>query len=122
MSTKLELGINANISNSDYHAEKLHLSSSNLKLLLKSPKQFYTEKILGIREPLIGSALDIGTYVHSLVLEPEKVQSEFAIYTGWKKQGAEFQAFKAQNSASLPASPKTAYRRSGRIIACSTIA
>ena len=111
----LQPGINANLSNAEYHAEKLHLSSSNLKLLLSSPAQFYTEKILGQRENRSSSAMDIGSYVHTLILEPEKVAEEFAIYkqqgrqfvpVGQKpksprKQGPEFDAFKATNSGKI---------------------
>ena len=115
MSIILKPGVNSNLTNAQYHSEKLHLSSSNLKLLLQSPAQFYKEKILGEREPMSGSALDIGSYAHSLILEPEKVQAEFAIYQqhgrqftpvgqkpkGPRKAGPEFDAFKAANAGKI---------------------
>ena len=101
MNVVLQPGINAGLTNTEYHSEKLHLSSSNLKLLLNSPAQFYKEKILGQREQKSSSAMDIGSYTHTLILEPHKVAEEFAIYNGWKKQGPEFQQFKEQHSGKI---------------------
>ena len=115
MSLLLKPGVNPGLSNAEYHAEKTHLSSSNLKLLLQSPAQFHKEKILGQREPMSGSALDVGSYTHSLILEPEKVAEEFAIYKqqtrqfvpvgqaakGLRKQGPEFDAFKLANAGKI---------------------
>lgn len=111
----LRPGVNEGLSNAEYHAEKLHLSSSNLKLLLSSPAQFYKEKILGQRSSTSSSAMDVGSYAHTLVLEPDKVDAEFAIYkqqgkqfvpVGKKaqsprKQGPEFDAFKALNTGKI---------------------
>ena len=45
-------GIYKTLSNKKYHEEQKHLSSSNLKLLLKDSQKFYKEKILGEREPI----------------------------------------------------------------------
>lgn len=115
MSVALKPGVNEGLSNAEYHSEREHLSSSNLKLLLNSPAQFYKEKILGQREQMTGSALDVGSYTHTLVLEPHKVAEEFAIYKqqgrqfvpvgqkpkGPRKQGPEFDAFKATNSGKI---------------------
>lgn len=89
------------ISNEEYHAEKEHVSSSNLKSLLKDPEEFYNQKILGQRPEYSKSTLnafDEGTYAHSLILEPEKVKDEFRFFEGWKKQGAEWDYFKSINS------------------------
>jgi PDDEXK-like domain of unknown function (DUF3799) len=93
---KLNLGINAGLTNAEYHAEREHLSSSNLKLLLESPQQFYKQKILGEKESKSSAAMDLGSYVHTLILEPENVQAEYAFYEGWRKQGKEFDAFKQE--------------------------
>jgi hypothetical protein len=99
---KLDLGINVGLSNAEYHAEKLHLSSSNLKLLLESPAEFYRQKIEGNKPAMSNqSALDLGSYVHTLILEPELAEKEFAVYTGWRKQGQEFEAFKAQHPGKI---------------------
>lgn len=91
----LQLGLN-DCSNADYHADNKFLSSSNLKLLLKDPQQFYKEKILGEREVKKASAsFEEGSLTHSLILEPHLVQEEYALYPGLRKQGADFEAFAA---------------------------
>lgn len=111
----MKSGINTGLSNAEYHGERLHLSSSNLKLLLSSPAQFYKEKILGERNNVSSSAMDVGSYAHSLILEPDKVAEEFAIYRQQgrqftpvgqtakapRKQGPEFDAFKAANQGKI---------------------
>lgn len=97
----LSMGINAGLSNAEYHSEKLHLSSSNLKTLLNSPQQFYQEKILGNKTNTTSPAMDLGTYVHTAILEPHLMASEIAVWPGWRKQGAEFEAFKAANPGKL---------------------
>jgi hypothetical protein len=83
-------------SNADYHANNTHLSSSSLKLILKSASQFYNEFVLGNRENISKSAFDEGSFVHTLILEPHKVD-EYAIFPGLRKVGKEFEAFKANN-------------------------
>ena len=97
MSIILKPGVNEGLSNAQYHSEKLHLSSSNLKTLLKSPAQFYDEKILGNSKPMSGAALDIGSYVHTLILEPELVAQEYVQFDGWRRQGKVYEDFKAQH-------------------------
>lgn len=91
-------GINPGLSNAEYHADNTHLSSSVLKLILSSPKQYYEEKVLKQGPPAqTSAAMNLGSYVHSLILEPEKVAEEFAIYEGWRKQGADYEKFLAQH-------------------------
>ena len=90
-----------NISNEDYHAEKEHLSSSNLKMLLKDPEKFYQEKVLGNREEVSSNtqnAFSEGSYAHSLILEPDLVDKEFTIFSGMRKQGNEWESFKSDAS------------------------
>lgn len=99
--SQLTEGINSGLTNAEYHAEKEHLSSSNLKLLLDSPAEFYKQKILGQKSNKSSAAMDLGSYVHSLILEPESVDKEYATYTGWRRQGAEFETFKQQNSGKI---------------------
>lgn len=93
---KLKEGINK-CTNSEYHGDKSYLSSSSLKTLLKSPAQFYEEQVLGNKKPLEGAFLDEGTLTHSLILEPETVEAEFAFFEGMRKQGKEWEEFKAEN-------------------------
>ncbi|MBV6514177.1 MAG: hypothetical protein FMNOHCHN_03767 [Ignavibacteriaceae bacterium] len=98
----LKPGINLNVSNKDYHGDREYLSSSNLKQLLKNPEQFYKERILGqVEDKPPSTALEEGSYVHSLILEPHKVQEEYAFWKGLRKQGEDFLAFKSQNAGKI---------------------
>jgi hypothetical protein len=93
----LNIGIN-HVSNKTYHSAKEWLSSSSLKKLLKDPSIFYKEEILQQRpEEKENPAFEDGSLMHSLILEPEKVASEYAFYTGLIKRGREFEEFKAAN-------------------------
>ena len=85
-------------SNEDYHANRSHLSSSALKLLLKSPEDFYQQYILNIKPPSADKPhfLD-GTLLHSLILEPETILTNYAIYPGLRKAGKEYEQFVVQN-------------------------
>lgn len=85
-------------SSTDYHANKTHLSSSALKLLLKSPSEFYAQYIEGQRIQTESAAFDEGSFVHSLILEPHKITAEYAIYPGLVKRGRAWEAFKAANA------------------------
>ncbi|GAC1501553.1 MAG: hypothetical protein NVS1B10_05820 [Candidatus Saccharimonadales bacterium] len=85
-------------SNEDYHANRSHVSSSGLKLLLKSPEQFYSEYVMGTPSSLKGAFLDEGSFVHSLILEKHKVATEYAVFDGLRKQGKAWDAFLAANS------------------------
>jgi hypothetical protein len=93
----LKLGINK-CSNSEYHADNHFLSSSNYKLLLKDPKQFHKEKILGLREPQEErAAFTEGSLTHSVILEPDLVKHEYAFYEGLRKAGEDYERFAAAN-------------------------
>jgi hypothetical protein len=63
----------------NYHADRDALSCSMLKPLLKSPAHFQANlmSIVGATK-----AMDFGSLVHGLVLEPHLVGSEFAVYPG----------------------------------------
>lgn len=86
------------INNEDYHAEKKHLSSSNLKSLLKDPALFYKEKILGERKEHSSSTqaiFDDGTLAHTLILEPHMFDKEFRVFPGFRKAGKDWEEFKS---------------------------
>jgi hypothetical protein len=94
----LQPGPNPGLTNTEYHSETAHLSSSNFKMLLSNPEQFYQEKILGNKPPEGKQAhLVLGSYVHSMVLEPDQVAKEYAFFDGWRKAGPDFKAFLEQN-------------------------
>ncbi len=84
--------------NADYHADKTCLSSSGLKKLLADPGAFYTEYVLGERKNNDSTVFDEGSFTHTLILEPEKVLTDYAVFTGMRKQGEAWEAFKADNA------------------------
>lgn len=82
-------GIYKNISNEEYHAEVDHLSSSNYKDLMFDIETFHNQKILKI--PRISkqrNTFDEGTYAHSLILEPELIPDEFAMWENFRKSNS----------------------------------
>ena len=93
----LKLGIN-HCSNENYHGDRKFKSSSTLKLFLKDPKEYYKRYISGEpREEIYKSAYDFGSYMHSIILEPEKTDSEFAIFDGATRRGKAYEEFKSAN-------------------------
>lgn len=95
---KLIEGINPEISNEDYHGDKRYLSSSNLKMILKDPEKFHKEIILGDKEEKQVNAFDEGSLCHTLILEPEQVEAEYAFFDGMRKAGKLWEAFKADKA------------------------
>lgn len=83
--------------NSQYHANRTHLSSSMLKLILKDIERFDREWNKGIKENESKPAFDEGSFTHSLILEPQYIKSQYAIFQGLRKAGSAFEAFKAEN-------------------------
>lgn len=67
------------ISNNDYHGDKDFLSSSQVKKAIKSHGNFnYYINNNEPREKTIDSHLDQGTLIHSYLLEPETIDTDFA--------------------------------------------
>ena len=92
----LKLGYN-DIDNSGYHGDTEYYSSSSLKMMLKDSKSFYKKYIKGEPDvPKVGSHLSFGSYIHSLILEPELTDSEFIIYDK-PKRGNAWKEFKAEH-------------------------
>ena len=100
MTFKLKRGIN-HCTNDEYHGDKSYLSSSNFKLLLKDPAKFKNEIIDGNKENKQVNAFDEGNYAHSLILEPEMIESEYAFFSGFRKSGAEWKSFKTANEGKI---------------------
>ncbi len=92
---QLKLGINQ-ATNLQYHSDKAWLSSSSYKDLLKDPAKFYKEHVLGQREEQAQKDhFTTGSLLHSLVLEPHLVASEYAVFEGLRRAGSKFEEFKA---------------------------
>lgn len=95
MSFKLRLGINE-ATNSEYHSDKLWLSSSSFKKVRENSAKFYQEEILGNKAPEeIKDYLQEGSLTHALILEPHVVPLEYAAFPGMRRQGAAWEEFKA---------------------------
>ncbi len=91
----LKPGINENVSNADYHADRIYLSSSVLKTIYKSLDLYHKEYILGIKEPFKNQdALIEGSLAHSMILEPHLVSTDYNFYSGMRKAGADFELWK----------------------------
>jgi len=77
--SELQEGFNKGISNTKYHADRTRISSSGLKAMLNTPRIFYNRYILNTKLPQKNqTALDIGSYTHGAILEPELLDEEFA--------------------------------------------
>lgn len=81
------------VTNADYHANKSHLSSSQLKLILADRARFYKEVVLGEVERQDKAAFREGSMLHTLILEPEKI-GEYVVYNGLRRAGKAFEEFK----------------------------
>lgn len=88
-------------SNAEYHADRTHLSSSALKLILENPRQFYREYILGEKVERKSAAMDEGTLVHALILEPHTVNRDFVVYPGSRRAGRAYDEFASKNPGKL---------------------
>lgn len=84
-------------SNTQYHADRTHLSSSMLKLLLTDRQRFYEKWILNMPESESKPAFEEGTVTHSLILEPDKVNEEYAFYEGLRRAGKHYEDFVQAN-------------------------
>lgn len=96
---KLQLGINK-CTNTEYHSDLSWLSSSKLKTLVEDPAKFYDDVILGNAKNESKPQYELGSYVHTLVLEPEQEAAEYAVFQGWRKAGAAWEQFKMEHAGS----------------------
>lgn len=73
-------GIYRGISNETYHADKTWLSSSQIKVALNSP-YYYKHFVLDGKGTKKGSdSKSFGSVVHTMILEPELFDSEYAVF------------------------------------------
>lgn len=66
------------MSNDEYHARP-EFSSSQLKDMLRSGAHFYSNHVLKEVERESKKAMDFGTLAHTLFLEPDQFEAEFAV-------------------------------------------
>jgi len=92
----LILGVNENVPNKEYHADRTYLSSSVLKVILEDLAEYKRQYIDGGARtaPSNQAALDEGSYAHSMILEPHLLDKDYAIFPGPIKKGKEWDAFK----------------------------
>lgn len=85
-------GIYDNLNNAEYHGDKSAVSKSGLDLIAKSPAHFQWARTHASNET---PAMEKGSLIHTLVLEPEKVEDEYVILPPTIKQrrGKEYDAF-----------------------------
>lgn len=82
-----------------YHGDREALSCSMIKPLLLSPAHFQSSLLRGFSAT---KAMDFGSLVHALVLQPHLVGQEFAIYPGLADGRAkEYKDFLAKNTERL---------------------
>lgn len=82
-----------------YHSDRDYLSCSMLKPLLDSPANFLAALTV-TQKP--SDARDFGTLVHGLVLEPQKVNADFAVYPGiYDGRSKDYKEFVAANPGRL---------------------
>lgn len=96
MEFELKEGLFNDISSEEYHTISGSYSSSQLKDILEDPELFHAKYIAKTIARKTMSAFDIGTYFHTWVLEPEKLDIECCVYEG-KRIGKNWDAFKAHN-------------------------
>lgn len=93
------------MSNDEYHARE-EFSSSQLKDMLRSGAHFYSNNILKESQKEASTAMSFGTLVHTMFLEPEQFEHEFAIapkFNRRSKEGkAEVEAWEITNAGKLP--------------------
>lgn len=93
--TGLVDGLN-DCSNSEYHADRKYISSSVLKTIYKSLDIYYNEYILGMKKEISSSTqatFDLGSLVHSYILEPHLVENDYNFFKGFRKAGPEYKEF-----------------------------
>lgn len=82
-----------------YHGDREYLSCSMLKPLLESPAAFRSA-LTASQSP--SDARDFGTLVHGLVLEPGRVNADFAVYPGvYDGRSKDYKDFVAANVGRL---------------------
>jgi hypothetical protein len=80
------------LSNAAYHADRTGISCSKLKTLLRSPAHYH-RSLSAPREDST-PAQNIGTSLHTAVLEPHLFDASTALWESGRRAGKEWEAFK----------------------------
>lgn len=83
--------------NLEYHSDRSRLSSSALKLILKDLPEFHKQYVLNERTQQYKQAFQDGTLLHTLILEPELLEQQYAVYPGMRRQGSKYEQFVAEH-------------------------
>lgn len=81
------------MSNEEYHGNRSHVSSSGLKLYLKDPREYHKQYVLGEKAyipPALQNAFDLGSYMHTMVLEPHLLDVEYAIFSSGDREAFDY--------------------------------
>lgn len=93
-------GLIYDLPSQEYHSMGGSFSSSQMKDMLKDPELFYKKYIEKTIEKEENSVFDVGTYFHTLVLEPHLIKDEVRVFKGIRR-GKEWEEFKKLNSGKL---------------------
>lgn len=85
------------LTSADYHGLPGTWSSSQFKDMLEDEDYFIRKYIRKEVERAETEAMDTGSYFHTMVLEPHKLDDEFAIYPGKMRAGKAYQEFRAKH-------------------------
>ena len=99
MAKLLDYGITENIPNKVYHGDDFFTSSTAVKMLYYDIAKYEREYINKEKEDKPDNpAFAIGSYVHSLLLEPDMVEAEYAFFPGFDGRTSGYQEFKRNNA------------------------
>lgn len=94
------------LSSQEYHGTGNSFSSSQLKSMLEDPEIFYNKYVAKTVAKESNANFDVGTYFHTAILEPEKLDDEVAVYPGPIKRGKEYDQFCEDNKGKIILSKK----------------
>lgn len=83
--------------NEVYHSLKGTFSSSQFKDILDDEELFYKKHILRSIERETHDHFDLGTFFHTGILEPDKLDSECVVFPGKIRRGAAWEEFKVKH-------------------------
>lgn len=89
-------GIVRDLSSADYHGLQNVYSSSQIKDALDDIEYFHKKYITKQIERVETPAFDVGTYFHTAILEPHKLQEECVVFSGVRR-GHKWEQFKLDN-------------------------